>query len=69
MQPQLIFHPIVWVRATKFRELMGLTIDEYNVILKKFVTWGKSKIIRKKGKHTYINLLSYNEWVEDHETN
>lgn len=62
---QLIFHPIVWVRAQRFRELMNLTIDQYNEMLEKWKIWGKDKILKKKGKHTYVNLLAYNEWVSD----
>lgn len=65
MQTQLVFYPIVWVRATRFRELMNLTLDQYNEMLGKWKQWDLKKIIKKKSKHTYVNLIAYNEWVED----
>ena len=58
---------IDWIRATRFREVMGLTKDQYVELEKKWKVWYKP-VTRKKGNIVYVSTSRYDEWVEDDDT-
>ncbi len=58
---------IQWIPAIKFREIYGWTIDKFNSENRKWKLYDKP-ILKKKGKTIYVNLINFDEWVEDEDS-
>jgi hypothetical protein len=61
-----IVHNLDIVNASKFRELCGFTIDEYNNKRKEWIKDGViDKIVLKQGRSSLIDLPEFCKWARN----
>lgn len=54
-----------WVLLSKFCEISGLTENAVRLKITKGI-WRQDKIVKTVCRRIFVNVIEYNNWVENH---